>query len=503
MLAGANLVCAMGIVFIGSPSATYHSDKNAPSGLKVLRETPYLKNLALLVTLGALAGAGLDYVFKSAAQANVSSVGGLITFFALFYTGTGLLSFVLQTTVASRLLKWVGLTGVVSMRPGVFIGGSVLALAFPGLWPITLFGASSQIVENSFYRSGYEILYTPLPKEKKRPTKTMIDVGFEKVGMAIGSAFVFVVLATVPHIADRMILAFTLATGILGFYVCSRLHKGYVQALADSLRSGAIALEDNDVVDKTTMLTLSHTVVGSDHEELIRGIAALRSKQKLHQENMGLDMSIKAIQDLRSSDSTRVNDALSAFDGADPVLTGHVIALLGDDRHVESVVETLEPVVERCIGQLVDVLLDTSFEEPLRRRIPRLIAMSDSQRAVRGLSAGLGDLVFNIRYRSCLALNKILMKNTELSVDADQLFAFVKSETEMADRVTITKRLDHIKNLLSLVTDREATQIGFRALQSKNANMKGTGKEYLKNIVSNELYLALLPLFEEALDESN
>ena len=121
--------------------------------------------------------------------------------------------------------------------------------------------------------------------------------------------------------------------------------------------------------------------------------------------------------------------------------------------------------------------------------------MARSKRAVLGLCVGLGDVVFDVRYRCCLALNKILEVDKELTVDKKTIFSFVHQETQAEDSTSVSKRLEHIKNLLCLVTDSEATRIGFRALQSQNANMKGTGKEYLKNVVSNELYLALIPLF--------
>ena len=45
------------------------------------------------------------------------------------------------------------------------------------------------------FRSGYELLYTPVLPEKKRPTKTIIDVGGERLGATAGGGLVFVVLA--------------------------------------------------------------------------------------------------------------------------------------------------------------------------------------------------------------------------------------------------------------------------------------------------------------------
>ncbi len=43
------------------------------------------------------------------------------------------------------------------------------------------------VTRNSLYRSAYELFYTPLPTAKKRATKTLIDVGVDRVGTTIGS----------------------------------------------------------------------------------------------------------------------------------------------------------------------------------------------------------------------------------------------------------------------------------------------------------------------------
>ncbi len=51
---------------------------------------------------------------------------------------------------------------------------------------VTLRGGQA-IFANSLYRSAFELLYTPLPPHKKRPTKTIIDVASDRLGDLIGS----------------------------------------------------------------------------------------------------------------------------------------------------------------------------------------------------------------------------------------------------------------------------------------------------------------------------
>ena len=66
ILGGLNGVCAVGARAIGGPQrAQQQSDESRVSAFEIFQETPYLRQLALLVTLVAFTGAVSDYVFKA------------------------------------------------------------------------------------------------------------------------------------------------------------------------------------------------------------------------------------------------------------------------------------------------------------------------------------------------------------------------------------------------------------------------------------------------------
>ena len=502
ILAGVNLVCAGSITSIGKSVSRPAADDDAPSGFRVMRETPYLRQLAGLVALGAVAEAAIDFVFKASAQAEYASASRMVTFFAIFYTATGLLTFALQTTLVERALRSVGLTGTVAMRPGVFIGGGVLALVFPRLWAATILRGSAQTVENSFYRSGYEVLYTPLAPSKKRPTKTMIDVGFEKMGVAAGSGIVLLVVATVPAHSRDILLALAAAAGSLALLVCTRLHRGYVEALADSLRAGSVVLDAESVIDRTTMYTLTQTATALDRDVLMREIERIRLSQgagttsdSSSEAPVG-DPIIAAIVDLRSGDLARIRPRLEAGDRLDPRLVAHVIPLLEHKRYVNHAVAALSDVAAETIGQLTDALVDARTPEVVRRRLPQVLRGVRSQRAVDGLLAGLSDPAFSVRNRCGAALDALVENEPSMRVGREFLFDAVTREAAATDRVATATRLSHIANMLSLVLDRDTIQLAFRALGTDDSGLRGTGLEYLENVVPPGVYAALRPLFK-------
>jgi hypothetical protein len=60
---------------------------------------------------------------------------------------------------------------------------------------------------------------------------------------------------------------------------------------------------------------------------------------------------------------------------------------------------------------------------------------------------------------------------------------------------TIT--MDHVFRLLGLIHSREPLRIAHRALRSADEHLKGTSLEYLENILPDDLWQRLLPLFED------
>jgi MFS family permease len=152
------------------------------SGLQTLKSVPYLRNLALLVFLGTASAACIDYVFKTQTVNTYQQGEALMRFFAIFYTATGVLTFLVQISFSRLSLEKLGLGKTAAARPAVLALGGVAALAVPGLAGVAVARGLEAILRNSLFRSAYELFFTPLPETEKRSTKSMIDVGSERLG---------------------------------------------------------------------------------------------------------------------------------------------------------------------------------------------------------------------------------------------------------------------------------------------------------------------------------
>src|SRR5262249_12356495 len=161
----------------------------APSGFSAIRHSPYLRNLAVAAFAVTACQALLEYVFRVKAQMAYPAKADLQHVIAIGYTVTSLGIFGVQALFSRRALDRFGVVGSVQALPLTAAAGAGVALAFPSL-PVTGGAwAAEGIVHGSLFRSGYELLYAPLPPSEKRAAKGVIDGGFARPGdMAAGGS---------------------------------------------------------------------------------------------------------------------------------------------------------------------------------------------------------------------------------------------------------------------------------------------------------------------------
>ncbi|HEY3120758.1 MAG TPA: hypothetical protein VGL15_09045, partial [Vicinamibacteria bacterium] len=87
------------------------------SGLRLIREVPYLRDLALIVALGAATETFLDYLLNARAAAAFGAGQPLMSFFALFHGAVALLTLLVQLALVRPALRGLGLAGTVALRP--------------------------------------------------------------------------------------------------------------------------------------------------------------------------------------------------------------------------------------------------------------------------------------------------------------------------------------------------------------------------------------------------
>ncbi len=512
MLGAMHLLCGLCIGYVarGNPHATRDAREQVPGKLLApLKRNRLIRGMALLVLVVATTAAVLDYLLKAEAAASLSK-DELITFFSYFYTAVGLGSFLIQGAIGNKALRWLGLGGSMAVWPLLVMVTGAGALLFRSLITVTLMRASASLFYNSFFRAGFELLYTPIAPADKRTSKILIDVGADRSGDLLGGLLIMALLA-VPFFSESLLFGAAVLLATLCLVLVLLLHRGYVSQLADNLRSGKIKADEVEIADATTERTVALTETALDRDKLLAEIARFRETVSPGDDAeharatdarvalpSGVDAITEAILDLRSGDEARIRRALRSYP-LNAELLPHAIGLLNDERVLKETLRALQKMATSGAGQLVDALLDPLQRPLARRRLPLVLARSDSPLAAVGLTLGLETLDWNSQYRCAQALQALKRLHPAAPIDARRLLGAAERELRLlaggAPRAVVDeRRVLIVFHLLGAVYDPETLELCWHALQTDDPALRGTALEYLENRLSPELWALLQPL---------
>jgi len=513
LLGALQLVCAVILFFFArAREAPKHTE--TPSFPEVISGAPYLTGLAGLVILAAMSASTLDYLFKATAAVHFAKGAPLTRFFAIFNTGTSLMTFAVQMGISRRWLGRFGPGHTVATLPVAVTGASAIAIFAPGLAALTLSRALEILLRGSLYRSGYELFYTPMPEAEKRSIKSVIDIGAERLGDGLAGASVQLLLTLPAQAVSVAILGFTAILAAAGAWLALRLDRVYVKVLerglahhAKSAQPAAVENLEDPNSESFAIGLASATGSASDLGNIAR--AAFTNAPVT-------DPVVRTLMELRSNNAFRIRVALEGPEALDPTVTPQVIQLLDRDDVAQAAYDVLCKCGDRAAGQLVDGLQDPANSFNIRKRIPKVLGSFQSRAAWDGLAMHLLDDRFEVRTRCAKALARMMAHKTGFVLDRNFVFDVVRRELaqarklaqavgadrrgrETALRERETKTVAHIFTLLALVLPRKPVHQAFRALQADGARVKGVALEYLDSILPGDLRQELTAYLEAPL----
>jgi hypothetical protein len=493
--------------------ATAHLAAASPrSGIRVLTGQPYLRNLAAFVLLSTMGATLIDYLFKAQAVAAVGREENLLRFFAIYYAATALFALLVQLFASVPALAKLGLGLTTSTPPLAICVGGLGAFVWPGLWSVVAARGGESVFRGSLFRSGYEVFYTPMLSDDKRAAKSLIDVGFDRLGDALGAGLISLAILLPVTRQYHTILTLAIASGGLALIVAQRLNRGYIQALERSLVNRAVELDLSNIEDITTRTAVFRT-------RQLATVTGPVSLSEIAAETAAAidDTEVQQIVALRSRNRDRVVRVLRDEQGLAAPLIPHVIPLLAWDAVAEEAVRALRKVAEERLGTLTDALLDPNQPFAVRRRLARVFSICVSQRSVDALLLALDDQRFEVRFQCGRSLSAIAGKNALVRVDRERIFEVVRREVTVSRPVWQSHRLldamsdektsfvdDFIKDragqslahvfvLLALVLPSTPLQIAYRGLHTTDPALRGTALEYLEGVLPHDIRDRLWP----------
>ncbi|MEM6957480.1 MAG: Npt1/Npt2 family nucleotide transporter, partial [Myxococcota bacterium] len=205
-------------------------------GFRVLARFGYPRMIAALVFILALSITLIDYVFK-ASVADARSGPELVSFFAVFYAATGISTFAVQLLATRPLLRSLGVVQTAALLPLLALVFLAVCVVSPTMGTLVLLQGLIMTVENSLFRSSYELLYTPIPKKQKRSAKILIDLGVDRLGTAAGSALALLTIAALGTQMSRALLLDAALLAVAALVVLGFLRRQYVATLATQIRA--------------------------------------------------------------------------------------------------------------------------------------------------------------------------------------------------------------------------------------------------------------------------
>ncbi len=519
-LSGLHFICMVTVRCIGAPTRAIPIDNavRTRSAFTVITQTHYLQWMAALMVLVAVMAALVDYAFKSEASAHFKDSESLVAFFGSFYAAIGVLGFILQSLLGRRILQRYGIGMTIAILPFTIAIFGVIGVAFTHLWTMVTLRGGQAIFANSFFRSAFELLYTPLPPHKKRPTKTIIDVASDRLGDLIGSGLLLLLLFIAPNLPTAVVAACAVVVASIALYVVVRLNRGYINQLARNLRKGVVRIDEEDIVDATTQEILAETTAYSEREFLKSKIEALAhpDAEEDVDEDIGITDEVSRmaliVSDLTSGETRRIRRALGNPD-LDVSVAHYIIPLLSNNEMSLEARSELRWLVTRIPGQLTDALLNPDLPLLVRQRLPGVLEASHSPRAIAGLLLGMVDETFNVRYSCARVLVRMRHRNPHLDIPRQQVYDAISNELKASpeewegrdmelkmDYATdeedvnpqFNRGLEHVFTLLALTLDPDAVRLSMQAAFSKDLNLRGTALEYLENVLPGYLFNELL-----------
>ena len=509
LLAALHVLCALWVLQIGRAPILLPASDEAPSerllAVQELRTSPHLRTIALIVLLGTAAAGVLDFLLKWQVTEQLGTGPQLFRFFAIFYGAIQVGSFIAQTT-SGRVLQRFGVGRTISTLPAGVGLASTVSLLFPVLSTVVLARGIEAILRGSLFRSAYELLFVPMDAAERRRMKTFLDVTCDRAGEALGAVIVQALLLTSAFFLVGELLAVTIGLAAVTLWLGRRLDRLYLgvveQQLAKRVDQVSVVVA-SDV--SWTMLDLARPL-GVSHAAQPALPGAPKPAARPGRPD---DVRLRQLGELRSGDRHRVEAALRRLAHPDRMHIAQVIELLAWDDVVSSARAVLERVAEAHVGALADALLDPETDFAIRRRIPRILGIVPSQRALDALCLGLDDARFEVRYQCARAIDRLIRKSGErLAVNRERVLAIIERELSLPPAVwqglrlidqvepdadaedesspgdaTAARNLEHVFTMLGAVLPRDAVRVAFRGLQSGSAGLRGLALEYLEGVL--------------------
>ena len=257
-------------------------DEPAPSeamgAVSIIRDSRHVQLIVGILTLMVVVSTLVDYQFKTVAAQAFPTEDGLTGFMGQFYGRISIIALLVQLVLAPWMMRIVGIGGALSVLPGMLALGSVGMLVMPGLAAGVFLRGAGQSLKHSIDKTGRELLFVPVPLEKKKRVKVFIDLFVNQGAQGLGGVLLLGV-AYGAGLGVEMISAVGLGLIVFWGGLAYRVQDTYVDQFRTKLRGQEGAEEASAEASEGDLDDLLQSLCSHAETDALQALKELKTSE--------------------------------------------------------------------------------------------------------------------------------------------------------------------------------------------------------------------------------
>jgi len=239
--------------------------------------SPYLKSLAVIIGLAAIASVIIDYQFKMTAVAVFPNQDDLVSFFGKYYAITGIARIIIDLYITSRVLSRFGILIAILILPISLMIGSVGFLLSPILATVFLSKFSDQVFKFTFHNASIQLFWIPVKRAIKTKLKPIIE-GSIRAGLQGLTGVLIFIAVTIFNIPIHYLSLPIVLIIVLWIIKSFPLKRLYVDALQSAIEKRQLNFEELtlDIQDPTMVKTIETALNNADENQQIFALDVIK-----------------------------------------------------------------------------------------------------------------------------------------------------------------------------------------------------------------------------------
>ena len=426
--------------------------------------TPYLKSLAIIIGLAAVASKIVDYQFKITAVATFPNQDDLVNFFGQYYAVTGIATMIIQLFITSRLLSRFGIIVAILILPILFMSGSIGFLMSPVLAAVYISKFSDQVFRFTLHNASIQLLWIPVKNTIKTRLKPVIE-GSIRSGLEGVSGILIFLSITIFNVPIQYLSLAIILIAIYWIQKSFKLKKLYIKELQSAIEKRELNFEELtlDIQDEAMVKTIYSALDSDDESQQILALDIIK--------DIPLAPWKESINKLLNNGSVTVKKEILniCYDDENIISDQKIISLINEDSELD--LESIEIAGKRKLMEALPTIKDYVSVEDKDKQLIAAAAIRNIEPDSSDKEKNLLLVAFDSKDENICSLVIRQMKNDNDIFPDEKLIYYLNEESLMVrnaalevsrDRMSV-KLLPHIITCLSdprsAISARSALQV--------------------------------------------